>query len=304
MCPWLPGLQKFELFFGYTVTLHRLRYAPPPTTRVAAKAPPETHNLQHHKHQRKSTIRYTKSTSHHAEDGIIINSRNRVVKWNKRNEACDQNVFQKATVGLWDCSDADRCAMKTTTSGLRGAIYQHQSMNAILELQLGRLPHIMHSFSGILAITITIRPTRLKFHWFDPQQIDQWNSSRGKMSEDPHNVLTVAAKPLISVDWVCCVAAYRSVIMWQEENRWSLISISAVLTGYQVVWTSRSRRVSPVRKSTDCVTRASCRVTDRQTDRLADWWHPRHSLHANLSRSLKVHSHRMRCEWILTPSAS
>jgi len=42
----------------FTVTIHWLHYAPPTTTRVAAVAPPKSHNLIHHRHQRNPTTRY------------------------------------------------------------------------------------------------------------------------------------------------------------------------------------------------------------------------------------------------------
>jgi len=42
----------------YAVTIHWLRYAPPWTTRVAAIAPPKSHQLIHHRHQRNLTTQY------------------------------------------------------------------------------------------------------------------------------------------------------------------------------------------------------------------------------------------------------
>ena len=42
----------------FTVTVHWLHYSPPVTARVAAVAPPKSHNLIHHRRQRKPTTRY------------------------------------------------------------------------------------------------------------------------------------------------------------------------------------------------------------------------------------------------------
>jgi len=59
-CNWTQArLSLSFLLVAAVATLHWLREAPPPTIHVAADAPPKTHNLIHHRHQRKPTTRYT-----------------------------------------------------------------------------------------------------------------------------------------------------------------------------------------------------------------------------------------------------